>query len=40
MKPKKNYQFRNISGQLEIKVIHANLVLGNIEFLDVCPIVN
>ena len=35
-----NYKFRTISRRLEIEVIHAKPIFGNIEFLCVCPIVN
>ena len=37
---KRNYQFKTISGRLKIKVIYAKLNFGNVEFLNVCPIVN
>ena len=37
---KKNYQFRRIIGRLEIEVIHAKLIFGNVEFLNVCPYMN
>jgi hypothetical protein len=36
----KNYQFRRISGRLEIEVINAKPVFGNIKFLGMCPVVN
>ena len=36
----KKYQFRRISGRLEIEVIHAKPIFGNVEFLHVCPIMN
>ena len=40
MNAKINYQFGIISRRLEIKVIHAKPIFGNVEFLCVCPIVN
>ena len=36
----KIYQFRRISRRLEIEVIHAKPIFGNVEFERVCPIVN
>jgi hypothetical protein len=40
MKAKKKYHFRMIRRRFEIEVIHAELVLGNIEFLRVSPLMN
>ena len=40
MKPKMIYQLRRINGGLEIKVIHAKPIFGNVEFLSACPVVN
>ena len=40
MRMKMILQLRKISGRLEIKVIHAKLVFGNVEFLRVCLVVN
>ena len=37
---KKNYQIWRIIGRLEVEVIHAKPIFGNIEFLSVWPIVN
>ena len=34
------YQVIKISGQLEIKVIHAKPIFGSVEFLSVCPVLN
>jgi len=40
MNAKINYQFKRLSGRLDIEVIHAKPISGNVEFLRVCPIVN
>jgi hypothetical protein len=40
MKMKKIYQLRRIKVRLEIKVIHAKLIAGNVKFLNMCPVVN
>ena len=35
---KRNYQLGWISGRLEVEVIHAKPVFGNVEALGMCPI--
>ena len=40
MRMKIIYQLKMISGRLEVKVIHAKPVFGNVEFLIVCLVVN
>ena len=40
MRLKKNYQLERISGRLEIKVIHAKPVFGNVEIFFMCPVMN
>jgi hypothetical protein len=36
----KKLLFKRISGRLEIQVIHAKPVFGNVEYLRVCVVVN
>ena len=40
MKAKEKYQFRRISGRLEVEVTNAELVFGNKEILRVGPFMN
>ena len=40
MRPQRNYQLGWSSGRLEIEVIHAKPVFGDVEFFSVCIIVN